>query len=106
MNDNFINDNISTTYITHSLNDISETFTHKYSSHYFLNCLYTNPTSLHNKMNILEAKIANEKPDILFFAETWFREDSCPSLKGYNIFRRDRKKRIGGCRKCNSYLFL
>ena len=36
------------------------------------------------------------KFDIILIAETWFREDSCPNIDGYRLFRKDRKNRIGG----------
>ena len=67
------------------------------NSNFYLNCWYTNATSLNNKMSIFKAEVAMDQPDVIFISETWFNDNSCPSLNGYNIFRRDRgDQRCGG----------
>ena len=41
--------------------------------------------------------IAVDQPDIILVSETWFNENSCPSLDGFNIYRRDiNDRRCGG----------
>jgi hypothetical protein len=38
-----------------------------------------------------------EEPDAVFVSETWFKENSCPSFRNYNLHRRDRVgQRHGG----------
>ena len=53
-------------------------------------CLYTNATSLANKLSYMETLLAMEEPDAVFITETWFKENSCPSFQNYNLYRKDR----------------
>jgi hypothetical protein len=55
-----------------------------------LKFFYTNPTSLNNKLNDLEALINTFHWDILGFSETWFNERSVPNMPDYQLFRKDR----------------
>ena len=63
----------------------------------FINCIYTNATSLNNKMSELETRLSLMSfPHLVFVAETWFGPQSAPGLKGYVLHRCDRKTRGGG----------
>ena len=63
----------------------------------YIKCFYTNPTSLNkDKISTLITLSEMRNLDIILIAETWFREDSCPNIDGYRLFRKDRKNRIGG----------
>jgi hypothetical protein len=63
----------------------------------FINCIYTNSTSLNNKIGELEAFLSLESfPHLVLIAETWFDESSLPELKNYTLHRRDRGSRGGG----------
>lgn len=42
------------------------------------------------------ALIDNKKTDLVFICETWFTEDSCPNIPGYNLFYKNRVQRSGG----------
>lgn len=62
--------------------------------------IYTNATSLNNKMAQLEIRIALENPDAIAISETWFNTNSCPNIKGYTLYRGDRvglRKEGGVC---------
>ena len=63
----------------------------------FLNCLYTNPTSLNNKMLELQANLElGDFPHLVFITETWFKPEtadkpgSMVKLNGYDLHRWDR----------------
>ena len=62
----------------------------------YLNCWYTNATSLNNKMSYFHAEIMLCKPDVIFVAETWFTENSSVNLEGYNMYRHDRSNQRSG----------
>lgn len=60
-------------------------------------CLYTNATSLNNKLNDFKAEIvAQGFSQIVFVTETWFGENSVPFIDNYVLYRKDRKSRGGG----------
>ena len=68
-----------------------------------LKCIYFNARSILNKLDELELYLAEENIDIVGVTETWLHSgiaDSEISIRGYNIFRKDRnrtnKKRGGG----------
>ncbi len=62
-----------------------------------LKCYYTNATSLNaDKIAELELKACLEEYHLIFITETWFNETSVPSLKNYDLFRRDRGSNGGG----------
>jgi hypothetical protein len=56
----------------------------------FLSCLYTNATSLANKISDLECRIIGKNPDVMFFTETWFNETNTQQMDGYKLFCRNR----------------
>ena len=61
--------------------------------------LLSNVRSLCNKMDEVEHRVVSVKPDVVVFTETWLDADvpdSCISLPGYNIVRKDRNKYGGG----------
>ena len=63
----------------------------------FINCLYTNATSLNNKFQEFEARLSvMSRPHLVFVAETWFGPESAAGLKGYDLYRKDRPTRGGG----------
>jgi hypothetical protein len=63
----------------------------------FLNCVYTNATSLGNKINELEARLIQMgRPHLVGVAETWFSKSSAPQLSGYVLYQKDREGRGGG----------
>ena len=41
-------------------------------------------------------EIESSNLDIICIAETWFKEESCPNINGYNLFRNDRVGTTGG----------
>ena len=56
-----------------------------------LSFLYTNATSLVNKMDEFKVTCEYFNPDIIGITETWFRSNfNSSSLGGYNEYRRDR----------------
>ncbi len=62
-----------------------------------LRCYYTNPTSLNNKLNEINFfLVKHDFPEILFFTETWFRDDSPAQLENYYLFHNSRYKGHGG----------
>ena len=63
----------------------------------YLNCLFTNATSLNNKLHELEARISSLlRPHLVLIAETWFGSQSAPGIQGYSLYRKDRPTRGGG----------
>jgi len=97
------NNNNSIFYNNNKLNNFNDTTNptntflplDKLNNH--LKCFYTNATSLNNKMNHLRSYISAGEFDVLFISETWFKEDSCPNLNGYSIYKKDRNdQRHGG----------
>ena len=69
----------------------------------FLNCLYTNPTSLNNKMLELQANLElGDFHHLVFITETWFKPEtadkpgSMVKLNGYDLHRWVRSNRVGG----------
>jgi len=64
-----------------------------------LNCFLTNSQSILNKLPELRALVAQNHYDIIGITESWCNNsvsDSELSLKGYNLFRADRKIGSGG----------
>lgn len=62
----------------------------------FLNCFYTNSTSLNNKISELASRLSIERfPHLVFVAETLFVPESAPCLVGYDLHRFNRPTR--GC---------
>ena len=64
-----------------------------------LNCFYANAQSVVNKLEELELYVHEEKLHIIGITESWGNskiENSEISFDGYQIFRKDRKERIGG----------
>ena len=49
-----------------------------------------------DKIAELELKACLEEYHLIFITETWFNETSVPSLKNYDLFRRDRGSNGGG----------
>ena len=62
----------------------------------YFKCIYTNATSLNNKLSHLRVRVALEDPYVIKISETWFNENSCPNIEGYTIFRGDRVGSRGG----------
>lgn len=63
-----------------------------------LKVLYTNATSLENKMEEFKAICELSKPSVVGITETWFRSSSIVAMDGYKVYRRDRNdgRRGGG----------
>ena len=64
-----------------------------------LKCVCLNARSLVNKMGELRLMVEDVEPDIIGITETWTRPDMGNaefSLKGYQMFRKDREVRRGG----------
>lgn len=63
-----------------------------------LSFIYTNATSLNNKMNDLRAYVSTVHPHVICINETWFSEISDTNITGYTIYKNDRKngKKGGG----------
>jgi len=56
--------------------------------------MYTNACSVINKFIVLEAMVCNYEPDVIGITESWTHygiNDSEISLKGYDLFRSDRR---------------
>lgn len=63
----------------------------------FLDCIYTNPTSLGNKISELESLLVVKKmPHLVFVTETWFGSGSAAALSRYSLHKRDRVDKRGG----------
>ena len=63
----------------------------------YLNCLYTNATSLVNTCDDFISLINTSKfPHILMVTETWFNQKSIKSIPNYTLFNKDREQIIGG----------
>ena len=61
------------------------------STENFFKIVYTNATSLNNKIMELELYLrCSEWPHVVCVAETWFSELSVPSIGGYTLYGRDR----------------
>jgi len=63
----------------------------------YLNCWYTNPTGLTNKLDELTLLVYQSAPDIIFITETWFNDETPTNeteLDGYICLRRDRIKTV------------
>ncbi|XP_065645807.1 uncharacterized protein LOC136076261 [Hydra vulgaris] len=62
-----------------------------------LKCLYFNPTSLDNKWDEFQARIASlDYPHIIAVTETWFTATSLTNLENYTVYLRNRTTRGGG----------
>lgn len=63
----------------------------------FLTCIYTNASSLNNKLTELVVRLEKlDRPHIVCVSETWYSEYSIPCISGYTLYRRDRTGRGGG----------
>ena len=63
----------------------------------FLKMVYTNATSLNNKILELELYLRYSGwPHVVGIAETWFSETSIPTISGYTLYRRDIDSIHGG----------
>lgn len=66
-----------------------------------INCFYTNPTSLNNKQLDLLNVLEGEQPDVAFFSETHYDQDSNPIMfNNYELYRKDRGHQTGGGGVC------
>jgi hypothetical protein len=61
-----------------------------------LKCLYTNATSLNNKINKLILDIIDHDVSVVFISKTWWSDTSAVNINGFNLFRKDRDSRGGG----------
>ena len=74
-------------------------FTHTTSTSTFLNCFMTNAQSILNKLSELQALVAHSDYHLIGITESWCTDsvnDSELHLKGYNLFRVDKKSGTGG----------
>ena len=55
-----------------------------------LSCIYSNPTGLGNKIADLEIIVAELDPDLMFFCETWFSNESQIHMEKYQGYYRNR----------------
>ena len=63
----------------------------------YLSCLYTNPTSLNNKLPELEAVLTDTRfPHLVFIAQTFFSELSITKISNYSILIQHRIGVAGG----------
>jgi hypothetical protein len=58
--------------------------------------MYTNATSLNNKIDELRAINCTNEMDVISITETWYKETSDININGYNVYRKDRLKQKGG----------
>lgn len=58
--------------------------------------MYTNATSIVNKIQELKTMITIKKPHVIGIAETWFNNKSIKNIDGYSFFGRDRDQVAGG----------
>lgn len=56
-----------------------------------LSCLYTNATSLVNKVHELQIVTQSNNPDIVLISETWFSEVTVSQIVNYRLFYRNRR---------------
>lgn len=63
-----------------------------------LKILYTNATSLENKIDELKVTLEYFRPNIAGITETWFKSSSIANINGYSLYRKDRSdgRRGGG----------
>ena len=61
-----------------------------------LSCLYTNATSLNNKLDELIIEIINHQASIILVSETWWSKESATNINGFNLFRSGRTIKGGG----------
>ena len=64
-----------------------------------IKCVYLNARRIVNKMGELRLMVEDVEPDIIGITETWTRPvmgNAEFSLKGYQVFRKEREVRIGG----------
>ena len=62
----------------------------------FLNCFYTNATSLNNKFDEFVEEIKDHRAQMIMVCETWWTEESATNIDGFNLFRKDREYGRGG----------
>jgi len=62
----------------------------------YLNCFYTNATSLNNKFDEFIEEIHNNKAQVIMICETWWNDQSVTNIEGFNLFRKDREYSRGG----------
>ena len=82
-------------------NDMSKTnepgVKKEYEPYKTFKIVYTNTTSLNNKILELELYLRCKRwPHVVSFAETLFSETSVPTIDGYLLYRRDRDSTHGG----------
>lgn len=53
-------------------------------------CLYSNPTSLRNKIPELLCRIEDNRPDVMCFSETWLNDQNTQQIEGYKLYYRNR----------------
>ena len=51
-----------------------------------LRCYYTNPTSLGNKSEDVQSVIIEHDPDLMFFSETWYKDETVVQFPNYLCF--------------------
>ena len=87
---------ITTNYVHHNKN-VERNKLKKYKPISFLNCVYTNATSLNlDKITELTVLTNTLNPDIILITETWFTSSSNSYLPNYITYRRDRESHAGG----------
>ena len=62
----------------------------------YLNCFYTNATSMNNKFDELINEIHANKSQVIMVCETWWTDQSATNIVGFNLFRKDREFSRGG----------
>ncbi|RNA16607.1 RNA-directed DNA polymerase from mobile element jockey-like [Brachionus plicatilis] len=58
--------------------------------------LYSNPTSLRNKIPELLCRIEDNRPHVMCFSETWFNDQNTQQIEGYKLYYRNRTQAIHG----------
>ena len=65
----------------------------KSSAEDILTFIYTNATSLNNKIPELTARLnTTPKPKVVMVTETWFNKCSTPFIGGYNLYQKNREE--------------
>jgi hypothetical protein len=62
-----------------------------FSRQSYINCFYTNTTSLNNKFDEFIEEIDENKAQLIMVCETWWNEESAMNIDGFNLLRKDRE---------------
>ena len=61
-----------------------------------LRCMYTNATSIINKLDLIETFLVTNNVDLMFITETWLQDYHLADIPDYTLYRTDRTTQGGG----------